>query len=53
MQESTPYLKTAYSEVELSLNELPSKEDLLKLKNESSGHFKTWATMMLGKLGTT
>ena len=50
MQELLPCLKTSYSEVNLALNKLASKEALLKFEKESSGYYKTWASLMLGKL---
>lgn len=50
MAKLSPHLKTTYSEIDLALNKLPSKEKLLKFEKETSGHYKAWAAMMLGKL---
>lgn len=43
-------LATAYSEVELSLGTLPTKQELLKTAEESSGSNKRWATRLLNQL---
>ena len=43
-------LKTAYSEVELGLNEPPSNQVLEKMIKESSGHYQRWAKMMYEKV---
>lgn len=43
-------LKTAYSEVELGLNEPPSNDVLEKMIKESSGHYQRWAKMMYEKV---
>jgi len=45
-----PQLKTAYSEVELGLNEPPSNDVLEKMIKESSGHYQRWAKMMYEKV---
>jgi len=47
MQLLSPHLTTAYSEVELSLNTPPSKEELLKKAAESSDYQKRWANHLL------
>jgi neutral ceramidase len=51
MEQLSPHLTTAYSEVELSLNAPPTKEALLKKAAESSGYEKRWANHLLKKLG--
>lgn len=47
MQLLPSYLTTAYSEVELSLNTPPTKEELLKKAAESSDYQKRWANHLL------
>tara|TARA_R110002096_G_scaffold120169_3_gene260272 strand:- start:157 stop:1536 length:1380 start_codon:yes stop_codon:yes gene_type:complete len=50
MKPLTPQLKTAYSEVNLALNEPPSYEALEKMIKEGSGHYQRWAKMMHEKV---
>lgn len=50
MRQQSPNLKTAYSEVELPLTNPPTKEELSKIAEESSGNQKLWATRLLDKL---
>lgn len=50
MRPLAPRLKTAYSEVELSLGAMPTKQELLKTAAESSGSNKRWATRLLNQL---
>ena len=50
MTELDPLLSTNYAEIELKLAAPPSKEDLLKIKNESSGYMVRWASRMLDKI---
>ncbi len=50
LKELTPHLKTSYSEINLKLNELPARNDLVKFEKESSGHYKAWAAMMIDKM---
>lgn len=40
-----PDLKLSYGEVDLPLNDPPSKEFLDKMVQESTGHYQAWATM--------
>jgi len=47
MQSLPPHLTTAYSEVELSLNTPPSKEELMKMAAGSSDYQKRWANHLL------
>ena len=50
MERQPSILKTAYSEVELPLNAPPTKEELMKIVNESSGTEKVWATRLLDEI---
>jgi hypothetical protein len=50
MKSLSPGLKAAYSEVSLDLNGPPSKEQLLGMMEESSGHYQRWAKLMYGKV---
>ncbi len=50
MKTLTPKIKSAYAEVALALNKPPSNEVLLKMIEESSGHYQRWAKMMYGKV---
>jgi neutral ceramidase len=50
MDVQPPKLNTAYSEVELPLNDPPTKAELSKMVEESSGTTKVWATRLLGEL---
>jgi len=50
MQELTPRLSTAYSEVELSLTGFPDEEALLEMIEEASGYQKRWASRILEKM---
>ena len=50
MKPLSPTLKMAYTEVDLALNEPPSSETLLKMIEESSGHYQRWAKMMSEKV---
>jgi hypothetical protein len=45
-----PNLKTTYSEVELPLNNPPTKEELIRIVGASSGNRKYWATRLLGEI---
>jgi neutral ceramidase len=47
MKELEPSLSTAYSEVELKFSAPPTKEELLKIENESKGFEKSWASSQL------
>ena len=51
MRELSPQLSTAYSEIELPLNSLPTEDELLQIVQNSSGYQKRWATNMLEKTG--
>ena len=50
MQELAPDLTTAYSEIDLALNDPPTREELTQMISQSSGYQKQWAVRMLGKL---
>jgi hypothetical protein len=50
MHQLQPNISTAYTEVDLELNDPPTKEELIQLKNDLDGWQKTWAENMLGKL---
>jgi hypothetical protein len=50
MPELTPDLTTAYSEIDLALNDPPTREELTQMISQSSGYQKQWAVRMLGKL---
>lgn len=50
MRPLAPKLSTAYSEVELALSPPPTKEELSKLANETSGYQKRWANRLQGEL---
>ncbi len=50
MRELSPKLLTAYSEVSLSFDTLPSSEELIRMKEESTGYEKQWAANMLEKI---
>jgi neutral ceramidase len=45
-----PVLSTAYSEIRLSLDTPPSKEDLIRIRNEKEGYQKKWAESQLRRL---
>ncbi|WP_080056413.1 neutral/alkaline non-lysosomal ceramidase N-terminal domain-containing protein [Spirosoma aerolatum] len=49
MQNLTPQLRTAYSEIQLPLSAPPSEADLTKTIQESEGYLKRWATRMLAE----
>ncbi|MEX2512068.1 MAG: neutral/alkaline non-lysosomal ceramidase N-terminal domain-containing protein [Cyclobacteriaceae bacterium] len=46
MRPLSPVMEMAYSEVDLPLNDPPSKETLAKMIQESTGHYQSWAKMM-------
>jgi hypothetical protein len=50
MRKLQPTISTAYAEVDLELNEPPTKEELIQLKSELEGWQKTWAENMQEKL---
>jgi len=50
MRKLTPQLATAYSEVSLSLNNPPTKEELLKMTNSTLAYEKRWADRMLKQM---
>jgi hypothetical protein len=50
MQQLSPHLTTAYSEVELPLNAPPTKEELLKKAAASSDYQKRWADHLIRDL---
>ena len=50
MDELTPRLSTAYSEVELALTDSPSEETLSEMAENGSGYQKRWASRLLGKI---
>ena len=50
MKKLSPHLSTAYSEIELELTAPPTKEELLKMAEESSGSQKRWALRLLEKI---
>lgn len=41
-------LSTAYSEVDINLSPLPSREEMAQTRDESSGYSRRWAERMLG-----
>ncbi|HAM10934.1 MAG: hypothetical protein A2X05_12035 [Bacteroidetes bacterium GWE2_41_25] len=47
-----PSLSTAYSEVDLKFSAPPSKEELIKIENETQGYQKSWASNLLKELNT-
>lgn len=52
-EEMTPLvsnLTLSYSEIDLPLNELLSKEDLSKMVNETTGHSRAWARMFFDRV---
>ena len=52
-EEMTPLvsnLTLSYSEIDLPLNELLSKEDLSKMVNETTGHYRAWARMFFDRV---
>ncbi|SMO62446.1 neutral/alkaline non-lysosomal ceramidase N-terminal domain-containing protein [Fodinibius sediminis] len=50
MQQLTPTLATGYTEVDLNLNEPPSREELAQQSETASGYYKRWADRMLKKI---
>lgn len=50
MKELAPSLSTAYSEIDLKFAKPPSKEELIKIENESEGYQKSWAANQLKAL---
>jgi neutral ceramidase len=50
MKSLVPVLSTAYSEVNLTFSDLPSKESLIKLSNGEEGYQKRWAIDQLRTL---
>lgn len=50
MRELPSRLATAYSEVELNVAVVPTREELTERAEESSGYMQRWAERMLGKL---
>ncbi|MEX2568680.1 MAG: neutral/alkaline non-lysosomal ceramidase N-terminal domain-containing protein [Cyclobacteriaceae bacterium] len=50
MRPLSPSIEMAYQEVDLPLNEPPSKETLSKMIRESTGHYLSWAKMMEAQL---
>jgi len=50
MQQLSPHVATAYSEVELSLNTPPTKEELLKKAAGSTDYQKRWAEHLIRNL---
>lgn len=50
MKVLTPQLKTAYSEIELSLNKPVSKTELVKMTGEGESYQKRWAMRLLKKV---
>jgi Neutral/alkaline non-lysosomal ceramidase, N-terminal len=47
MKELEPELKTAYSEVNLTFDTAPTKEELIKFEKEFTGYQQRWATSQL------
>ena len=52
MKELSPRLKTAYSEVELSLSTPPSADDLSKMAARTSGYPKRWAERIVREINS-
>lgn len=50
MNELSPELDFAYSEIELSLINHPTLEDLQKVEEESADYIKKWAARMISKI---
>lgn len=50
MRPLSPQLSLSYTEVDLPLNDAPSKEALEKMIKETSGHFQSWAKMYYDKV---
>ncbi len=50
MRQLQPNITTAYTEVDLELNDPPTKEELIQLKTELEGWQKTWAESTLERL---
>jgi hypothetical protein len=50
MRELPSNLSTAYSEIDLELNDPPTPEELSQMIRESTGFQKQWAVRMLGKI---
>ncbi|HZH72469.1 MAG TPA: hypothetical protein VFD91_08260, partial [Mariniphaga sp.] len=50
MRPLSPILKSAYSEIDIKLDTLPSIEALRKMNSEYSGYMKKWAAEILSKV---
>lgn len=50
MRPLSPKLKTAYSEIDIELDNPPSVEELKKINGEYSGYMKKWAAKTLNKI---
>lgn len=50
MRSLSPSLTTAYTEVDLQLTAPPAREELVEMKDETSGYQKRWADRMLRKI---
>jgi hypothetical protein len=50
MRELSPQLTTAYSEIDLELAQVPTKEELEKMEKEFTGYEKRWAGRLLEKV---
>ncbi len=50
MQELTPKLQTAYTEIDLNLNAPPSEQDLMKHCETAGGYQLRWGKRLLGEL---